>query len=45
MIINPFESIKGVKWEDISIRFVDGHNVKIKAKGTQASVGYKEMGV
>jgi hypothetical protein len=44
MIINPFESIKGLKWEDISIRFVDGHNVKIKAKGTQASVGYKEMG-
>jgi len=32
------------KWEDITLKFLDGHNALIKAKGLKARVDYKEMG-
>lgn len=32
------------KWEDITIRFVDGHNVDIKCKDKTSRSDYKEMG-
>jgi hypothetical protein len=32
------------KWEDISIKFVDGHNVDIKYKGKNYRSDFKEMG-
>jgi len=32
------------KWEDITIKFVDGHNVDIKAKTKTSRSDYKEMG-
>jgi hypothetical protein len=34
----------GVKWEDITIRFVDGHNVNIKYKNQSIRLDYKTMG-
>jgi hypothetical protein len=41
---NPFPSIDGLRWEDIIIRFVDGHNVKISAKDTSLTVDFRQMG-
>ena len=32
------------KWEDITIKFVDGHNVDIKCKNKTSRSDYKEMG-
>lgn len=32
------------KWEDITIRFIDGHNVDIKCKNKSYRSGYREMG-
>ena len=41
---NPFQGIKDLKWEDISVTFLDGHNVRIVAKETNVTANYKEMG-
>jgi len=41
---NAFRSIEGLRWQEIQIRFLDGDNVRITAKETTATVGYKEMG-
>jgi len=34
----------GIKWEDITIRFVDGHNVDIRCKDKVIRSDYKTMG-
>jgi len=33
-----------LKWEDISIQFIDGNNVRIAARGRKITAHYKEMG-
>jgi len=35
---------KHLKWEDISIQFLDGHNVRIAGKGISTTAHFKEMG-
>jgi len=42
--ITPLELPSGAKWEDITIEFIDGHNVKIKCKGKTFRSDYKDMG-
>ena len=34
----------GIKWEDITVRFIDGHNVDIKCKDKTIRSDYKTMG-
>jgi hypothetical protein len=41
---SPFATIDGLAWPDISIRFVDGHNVRVSAKGITETVNFKDMG-
>ena len=41
---NPFDSIADLRWQDITIRFLDGHNIKISAKGISLTVDFKQMG-
>ena len=42
--INPTNIPSNAKWEDITIKFVDGHNVDIKCKDKTNRSDYKEMG-
>jgi len=42
--IQPIFLPLGTKWEDVSIEFLDGHNVQIKAKNLNCKVNYKDMG-
>ena len=41
---NPFASMKDLRWQDVSIQFLDGHNVRISAKDTNLAVDYRQMG-
>ena len=41
---NAFQAMEGLRWQDVQIKFVDGHTVRIMAKGTTETVDYKEMG-
>jgi hypothetical protein len=41
---NPFASMEDLRWQDISIRFLAGHTVKISAKETSLAVDYRQMG-
>jgi len=40
----PISLPPNTKWEDITIEFVDGHNINIKCKGKTIRRDYKEMG-
>ncbi|MGB7061154.1 MAG: hypothetical protein WBF13_02225 [Candidatus Zixiibacteriota bacterium] len=42
--ITPMELPPGTKWEDINIKFLDGHNVKISVGDLNLKTDYKEMG-
>jgi hypothetical protein len=44
VVSNPFGSIEGLRWQDINIRFVDGHGVKIAAKDIALTVDFKQLG-
>ena len=39
-----FASIGDLKWEEVTIRFFDGHNVRISARDTTTTVDFKQMG-
>lgn len=41
----PFPTPAGAKWEDVRIRFVDGHTVSIKVQSVAKTCGYVEMGI
>jgi len=41
---NPFASMEDLRWQDITIRFLDGHTVKISAKETSLTVDFRQMG-
>ncbi|GAG59595.1 unnamed protein product, partial [marine sediment metagenome] len=42
--IIPLKLPPNTKWKDITIKFLDGHNVRITAPNVRTEVGYKEMG-
>lgn len=42
--MTPIELPPGTKWEDITIRFMDGETVKIKAKDLAWKRNFKDMG-
>jgi len=42
--INRIPKIDGLKWDEILIKFIDGHNVKIKIRDEVYNKDYKEMG-
>lgn|GEM_PF-3989219 len=42
--INRLPKIENLTWEDITMKFVDGHNVKIKIRDQVFDRNYKEMG-
>src|SRR5262249_8456945 len=44
VLSNSFPSMEGLRWQDIHIRFVNGHDVSISAKSTSTNVSFKEMG-
>lgn len=41
---NPFTQLGDLKWEEITIQFINGHEVRISAQSTRATWGFKEMG-
>ena len=41
---NPFASISDLRWEEVKIRFIDGHNVRISARDATTTVDFKQMG-
>jgi len=43
--ISPFTEIKGLRWQDIKIQFVDDETVEISARDVSAKYTYKEMGL
>lgn len=42
--INRIPKIDGLKWDEITIKFIDGYNVKIKVRDNVYNKDYKEMG-
>ncbi|MFA5080787.1 MAG: hypothetical protein WC472_04185 [Candidatus Paceibacterota bacterium] len=42
--INRIPKIDDLKWDEITIKFIDGHNVKIKVRGNLYNKDYKDMG-
>lgn len=40
----PLELPPNTKWEDITIKFLDGHNADIKVKDLKIKADYKQMG-
>lgn len=44
-ISKPYSTPAGTKWEEITIKFLDGHNVQISCRGSKTTVNYKEMGM
>jgi hypothetical protein len=40
-----FPTPPGANWEDVSIRFVDGHTVSIRVKGEAGTYNYTQMGL
>jgi hypothetical protein len=45
LMTTKFRSMEGLKWAEITIKFVDGHTVRISARQTKESFSYKEMGL
>jgi len=41
---NPFQPMEALRWEEIQIKFIDGHTVRITANGTTETVDYKQIG-
>jgi hypothetical protein len=41
---NLFTAIPNLRWQDITIQFVNNHDVRVSAKTTAATVNFKEMG-
>ncbi|MBM4263546.1 MAG: hypothetical protein FJ145_19215 [Deltaproteobacteria bacterium] len=41
---NPFAALNGLKWQDITIQFVNGHEARISANSTTATLDFKDMG-
>ena len=40
----PFSAIAGIRWQDIQMKFLDGHTLKVTAKETTEKFDYKQMG-